>query len=145
MLVAQSCLTLCNPMDCSPPGSSIHGINSPDKNTGVGCHSLLQGVFPTQGLNWGIPLCRQILWVTREAYGVEREKILNNFCGNLVFLLFFSLLEGKARSNIECKMPRDDKEQTDKPFCQEEARQKRKTVTSTKMSLWMSWTNSEDF
>ena len=34
-LVVQSCLTLCNPMDYSPPGSSIHG-DSPGKNTGVG-------------------------------------------------------------------------------------------------------------
>ena len=34
----QSCLTLCNPTDCSQPGSSIHG-NSPGKNTGVGCHA----------------------------------------------------------------------------------------------------------
>ena len=33
-LVTQSCLTLSNPMDCSPTGSSVHG-NSPDKNTGV--------------------------------------------------------------------------------------------------------------
>ena len=39
-LVAQSCLTLCNPMDCSPPGSFVHG-DSPGKNTGVGCHVLL--------------------------------------------------------------------------------------------------------
>ena len=31
----QSCLTLCDPMDCSPPGSSVHG-DSPGKNTGVG-------------------------------------------------------------------------------------------------------------
>ena len=37
-------------MDCSLPGSSFHG-HFPDKNTGVGCHALLQGVFPTQGLN----------------------------------------------------------------------------------------------
>ena len=37
-------------MDCSPPGFSIHG-NSPGKNTGVGCHALLQGIFPTQGSN----------------------------------------------------------------------------------------------
>ena len=37
-------------MDCSPPGSSVHGI-SPGKNTGVGCHALLQGIFPTQGSN----------------------------------------------------------------------------------------------
>ena len=40
-------------MDCSPPGSSIHGI-SPDKNIGVGCHFLLQGIFPTQGPNLGL-------------------------------------------------------------------------------------------
>ena len=46
-LVAQLCLTLCDPMDCSLPGSSVHG-DSPDKNTGVGCHVLLQGIFPTQ-------------------------------------------------------------------------------------------------
>ena len=87
--VAQSCPTLSGPMDCSLPGSSIHGIfqarvlewgaiafsvghfssvqffatlwtigarlsvhwNSPGKNTGVGCHALLQGIFPPQGLN----------------------------------------------------------------------------------------------
>ena len=45
---AQSCLTLWDPMDCSPPDSSIH---FPDKNTGVGCHFLLQGIFLTQGSN----------------------------------------------------------------------------------------------
>ena len=36
--------------------------NSPGKNTGVGRHSLLQGIFPTQGSNWGLPCCRQILY-----------------------------------------------------------------------------------
>ena len=41
-LVAQLCPTLCDPMDCSPPGSSVHG-DSPGKNTGVVCHALLQG------------------------------------------------------------------------------------------------------
>ena len=44
---AQWCLTFCDPMDCSPPGSSVNGI-FPGKNTGVGCHFLLQGIFPTQ-------------------------------------------------------------------------------------------------
>ena len=38
----QSCPTLCDPLDGSPPGSPIPGILSPDKNTGVGCHFLLQ-------------------------------------------------------------------------------------------------------
>ena len=37
-------------MDCSRPGSSVHG-DSPGKNTGVGCHVLLKGIFPTQGSN----------------------------------------------------------------------------------------------
>ena len=43
-LVAQSC-RLCDPVDYSPPGSSVHG-DSPGKNTGGhGCHALLQGIF----------------------------------------------------------------------------------------------------
>ena len=46
----QSCLTLCDPMDCGPPGSSVHG-NSPGKNTGVDFCALLQGIFLTQGSN----------------------------------------------------------------------------------------------
>ena len=45
----QSCPTPCNPVECSPPGSSVH--DSPGKNTGVGCHALLQGIFHCQGLN----------------------------------------------------------------------------------------------
>ena len=60
-LATQSCLTLCKLMDCSPPGSSVHG-DSPGKKTGVGCHVLLQGIFPTQGLNPGLPHCRRILY-----------------------------------------------------------------------------------
>ena len=49
------------PIYCSPPHSSDHR-DSPGKNTGVGCHVLLQGIFPTQGLNPGLPHCRQILY-----------------------------------------------------------------------------------
>ena len=60
-LVAQSCPTLCDPRDCSLPGSSVHG-DSPGKNTGVGCRALLQGIFPAQGLNPGLPNCRQFLY-----------------------------------------------------------------------------------
>ena len=46
-LVAQSCLTLCNPMDCSPPASSVHG-NPTGKNTRVGCHALLNILHSVQ-------------------------------------------------------------------------------------------------
>ena len=47
-------------MDCSPPGSSVHG-DSPAKNTGVGCRAFLQGNFLTQGLNPHLLNCRWIL------------------------------------------------------------------------------------
>ena len=106
--VAQSCPTLCDPMDCSLPGSSTHGIfqarvlewgaiafsavkwsevkwnrsvvsdslwshrlqparlfcpwDFPGSSTGVDCHFLLQGIFPTQGSNPGLPHCRQRLY-----------------------------------------------------------------------------------
>ena len=60
-LVAQSCPNLWDCMDCSPPGPSVHGMDSLGKNTGVDCHALLQGILPTQGLNPGLPHCRQIL------------------------------------------------------------------------------------
>ena len=60
-LVAQSCLTLFDPMNCNLPGSSVPG-DFIGKNTGVGCHALLQGIFPTQGSNPGLPHCRWILY-----------------------------------------------------------------------------------
>ena len=55
----QACLILCGPMDCSPPGSSVQGIlqarilewKKKKKNTGVGCHALLQRIILTQGSN----------------------------------------------------------------------------------------------
>ena len=99
-LVAQSCLTLCDPMDCSPSGSSCLGFSRQEywggfpcpppgdlpnpgikprspvsqsdtlpseppgkpKNTGVGCHALLQGIFPTQGSNPGLLYHRWTLY-----------------------------------------------------------------------------------
>ena len=67
-LVAQSCLTLCNPMDCSLPGSSVHG-DSPGKNTGLGCHALLLG--SSQSRNWTQASCIAgrffTIWATRGA------------------------------------------------------------------------------
>ena len=60
MLVSQLCPTLWDPMDYSPPGSSVHG-NFLRRNTGVGCQFLLQGILPTQELNLGLSHFRQIL------------------------------------------------------------------------------------
>ena len=60
-LVAQSCLTLGDRMDYSLLDSSVHG-DSPGKNTGVGCHALLQGIFLTEGSNPGLLHCGLILY-----------------------------------------------------------------------------------
>ena len=68
VLVAPSCPTLCDPMDWSLPGFSVHR-DSPGKNTGVGCHVPLQGVFPTKDQTQvsHIPGGFFTIWATREA------------------------------------------------------------------------------
>ena len=73
-LVSQLCPTLCDTMDRNLPGSSVRG-DSPGKTTGVGCHPLLQGIFPTQGLNLALSHCRWIL------YYLSREKPKNTGMG----------------------------------------------------------------
>ena len=62
MLVTQLCPSLCNPLDCMQLARILCPWNSPGKNTGVGSRSLLQGIFPTQGLNLGLLHCRPILY-----------------------------------------------------------------------------------
>ena len=61
VLVTQSYLTLCNPMDDSP-SRLLCPWNSPGKGTGVGSHCLLQGIFPTHGSNPSLLHCWQILY-----------------------------------------------------------------------------------
>ena len=60
VFIAKSCLTLCDPMNCSLSDFCLW--NSPGRNTRVGCHSLLQSILPTQGSNLGLLHCRQILY-----------------------------------------------------------------------------------
>ena len=59
-VVTQPCPTLCYTVDCSPPGSSVHGILQ--ARIGVGRHSLLQRSFLIQGSNLDLLHCRQILY-----------------------------------------------------------------------------------
>ena len=62
VLAAQSCPTVCNPADCRPSGSSVHGILQARILEWVAIsHFLLQGIFPTQGSNLGLLHYRQIL------------------------------------------------------------------------------------
>ena len=60
LLVAQLCLTHCDPIDCNLPGFSVQ--DSPAKNTGMGSHSLLQGILPTQESNPGLLHCKQVFY-----------------------------------------------------------------------------------
>ena len=74
-LVTQLCPTLCDPVDCSPPDSSVHG-DSPSKNTGVGCHVLLQGIFPTRDQTQVSCLhCRQILYQVRYTWVKKHHQL----------------------------------------------------------------------
>ena len=93
-LVVQWCPTLCNPMDCSSLGSSVHG-DSPGKNTGVGCHSLLHRIFPTQGLNPGFPHCRQIL------YQLQYFGHLMQTADSLEKSLMLGKIEGRRRRGCQ--------------------------------------------
>ena len=78
--MAQSCLTLCNPMDCSSPGSSVHGILwTRILDTGVGCHAFLQGIFPPRDwtrVSWVscIGSCIFFFFLTTESHGVAKSQ-----------------------------------------------------------------------
>ena len=72
MKVTQSCLALCNSMDCP--------WNSPGQNTGVGSLSLLQGILPTQGSIPGLPHHRQILYqLSHKGSPKTLEQVANSF------------------------------------------------------------------
>ena len=86
--VAQSCPTLCDPVDCSPAGSSVHG-DSPGKNTGMGCYALLQQIFPTQGWSPGFLHCRWILYqLSYLGSPIYMYMALGN---NVLFSVYFTL------------------------------------------------------
>ena len=75
--LSQSCLTLCNPMDYGQPHGLWNSLdsswNSPGQNTGVGTLFLLQGIFPIQRLNAGLPHCR---WIPYQLSHKESPRIL---------------------------------------------------------------------
>ena len=81
-------VTLCNPTDCGPAGSSVHR-DSLSKNTGVGCHALLQGIIPTQGSNPDLPHCKWILYCLSHQGSLVFDKylgveLLDNMIDNLI-------------------------------------------------------------
>ena len=91
-------VTLCDPVDCSPPGYFVHW-DHPSKNTGMGCHALFQGIFPIQGLNPGLPHCRRVL----EPRYRSPETLLCFICINW-HLLQALFLSAQPKKKEEAKM-----------------------------------------
>ena len=135
--VTQSCPTLCNPMDSSPPGSPVHGIpqtrilewvslpfsrasswhrdrtwvfciggrfftiwatREASKNTGVGCHFLLQGISPTQGTVCKVKKKKEAYLLQKETYKNTKDREPNfdlfpeNLWGNFPFRVIWMAL-----------------------------------------------------
>ena len=82
----QSCLTLCDPLDCSLPGSSAHG-DSPGKKTGVGCQALFQGDPPNPGIKPVSPVAPALqvnyLLLSHQGsptYNLQQGKLYLSYC-----------------------------------------------------------------
>ena len=74
------------------PTRLLYPWDSPGKNTRVGCHALLQGIFLTQGSNAGLLHCRHIIyrWATKEAHNTSYH-VLNNKYTEGEYYNFFQL------------------------------------------------------
>ena len=87
-----------------------HGLyslwNSLGQNTGVGSLSLLQGIFPTQGLDPGLPHCRWILYqlsrATREAHSHVQDKTINKIIKGPLCLILNGLDSPRAQGDWQC-------------------------------------------
>ena len=86
----QLCPTLCDPINFSPPGSFVYG-DSPGKNTDVGYHALLQGIFPTQGSNQHLLHYTQILYpASHLGSSCFPKTVMNGGWGEKVFFFFLT-------------------------------------------------------
>ena len=116
-LVAQSCPTLCGPIDCSPPGSSVHGDSS-GKNTEVGCHSLLPGDLPNPGIKPRSPALQadsllseppgKPLLYSRNSYKTMSRFFSRNFAGQKGVEWYIQSAERKNMSNQEYSIPQQN-------------------------------------
>ena len=94
LLCSLSCVRLCNPMDCSPPGSSVHG-DSPGKSSGGGCHALLLGDLPNPGIKPRSP--------TFQADSLPLGKPKNTGVGSLSLLQRIFLTQESNQGLLHCR------------------------------------------
>ena len=122
--VIQSCPTLCSPMDCSPPGFSVHAILQARILEWVAIGFLLHGIFPIQGLNPGLPHCGQIFTLSeppgkptfnnkrKEFSNVDQSFVFQHnihiFCDaglvDRTVILLLSVLEYELQRSISAKV-----------------------------------------
>jgi len=96
-------MTLSDPMTLSPPGFSPR--DSPGKNTGVSGHSLLQGIFPTQGSNMSLLYCRQILYCLSHQGSPQYKSTMCKYYGFFCFSLTTGLEGLVSQSGIKPGLP----------------------------------------
>ena len=107
---AQSCPTLWDPMK---PTSLLRPWDFPGKSTGVGCHFLLQGIFPTQGLNLGLLHCTQMLYRLSHQGSPIPKKGNANECSNYRTIALIShaskvmlkILQARLQQYVNCELP----------------------------------------
>ena len=95
VLVTQSCPTLCNPHGLWP-ARLLCPWNSPGKNTGVGCHSLVQEIFATQGLNPGLLHCTEFPCSLN-----HKGRIYVDICPFIIYV--YNKREGKMPDYLICE------------------------------------------
>jgi len=93
-LVTQSCQILCDPMDCSPPGSSVCG-DSPGKNTGVGFHALLQGISQPRDRTHVSHIAGRFstVWATRDAQVIPTISVFPSLKINIFLNVYMEEIE----------------------------------------------------
>ena len=88
----KSCLTLCNPMDCSPPGSSVHGILQA-RILGGRCHGFLEGFFQTHRLKLCLLWFLHCMWILYHWATSEARICYSSFLRYLLMHLFIWLYQ----------------------------------------------------
>ena len=112
-LVTQSCLTLCNPVDCNLPGRLLCPWDSPGKSTGVGCHFLLQRIYLTQGSNPGLPHCRKMFYhLSHQGSPIPKKGNAKKCSKNCTIALtsqtskvMFKILKARLQQYMNCELP----------------------------------------
>ena len=102
-------MSLCNPMDCSSPGSSIRGVFQARILEWV-CHFLLQGIFATQGLNLCVLHCRRILYWLSYQGSPDQSPVMLIFRCFQTLKIWTKLLPKKSREEAKKRDPREDVE-----------------------------------